>query len=43
MDYNNCLITENYVVPVDSSEIVSIKPDNTLESIGLYFPEDNSV
>lgn len=43
MDYNNCLITKNYIAPVDPSEIVIIKPDNTLESIGLYFPEDNSV
>lgn len=43
MDYNNCLITENYVAPVDPSEIIIIKPDDTLESIGLYFPENNSV
>lgn len=43
MSNDNCLITKNYIAPVDPSKIVIIKPDNTLESIGLYFPEDNSV
>lgn len=43
MDEYRCVIDENYVAPVDPSEIVIIKPDNTLENIGLYFPKDNSI
>lgn len=39
MDCDNCLITENYVVPVVSSEIILIKQNDTLDNIGLYFPD----
>lgn len=39
MDYDDCLITENYVIPVDSSEIILIKQNDTLDNIGLYFPD----